>query len=83
MSEGYAALYISIVRGVSPDKAFRLLSGQKAENKHWTKQEMQEIESLRENGHTWSDIGEMFDVNGCTVNKRFNEYKQKKGKWKC
>lgn len=79
MDEGYMALVISILRNVSPDTAFRMLNGEERwyERRHWTAEDVEEIEALRESGMTWRMIGNTYGVTAQVVYKMYC-YRKKK-----
>lgn len=81
MTDGYAALYIAIVCNVPTQEAFLMLKGKKTVNRHWTVEEMKDIEVYRENGASWAEIAYIFGANKDSIAKRFNDYKYKRGRW--
>lgn len=71
MSENYMALCVSILAGVSPEKAFALLEGKpvhrepmKKRNKKWSETEIIIMRLLREKGNTWDEVGRQYGISG-------------------
>lgn len=77
MNEGYMALAVCILRNVTPERAFRILDGDKrcVERRHWTLEDINEIECLRTKGMTWKQIAQMYNT---TKNNIFNVCKYHK-----
>lgn len=72
IQENYMALYVAIVKGVSPDKAFSLL-GNKPKNetettkktfRRWGRTEISIMRLMRKRGDKWDDIGRRFGISG-------------------
>lgn len=80
-TEGWAALAISIILGVDTDMAFEMLTkpskrGVKNKNKY-TEQDIADMRKYREQGLTWTEIGEIFNIStSCAC--RMYYYKQGK-----
>lgn len=70
MTEGYAALYLSIIKGVSPEIAFKLLDNPRV-NKKWTPEDIKCTEEMREKGIGWNEIAESFKTNKQTAQRIF------------
>lgn len=68
--EGYMALCVSILRGVSPEKAFALLEGRtghrekKKHKKKWSKTEIIIMKLVHDRGGSWDDAGKQFGISG-------------------
>ena len=77
-ADGWMALCISILRGLPPDEAFRLLYNPARRNVKWNEEMFEEIELMRQKGMKWADIGAMYQVDGTTVCKSYYRFKGKK-----
>ena len=73
MSEGYMALCVSILAGVPPEKAFRLLAGKEGggqgtgrkPRRRWGGTEKQLMRLMHEKGAKWDGVGRKFGIPGC------------------
>ena len=74
--EGYMALCICILCNVPPDVAFRCYETGRA-NVTWTREDMQKIKALRQNGTKWKDIADEFSVDKDKLMKIYSSYKKK------
>ena len=80
-TEGWAALAISVILGVDADVAFDMLTkpskrGVKNKNKY-TEQDMADMSKYREQGMSWREIGEIFNI---SASGAFRIYAYKTGK---
>jgi len=67
MEEGYMALYVAIVKQVTPEKAFDLLNGKKnsrakKKNRKWTDTEILMMEIMHSQGMKWADVARNFRI---------------------
>lgn len=81
LTEGYAALYLSIVKAVSPDMAFDMLYEPRQRRK-WTDDEIKEIQEYREEGYTWKTLGAIFDTSPGNLHRMVKYYSTRKEKKK-
>ena len=77
MNDGWLALCISILKGVSPEVAFKMLDGNKVANRKWTDDDIRDIEELRNKGLSWQKVSEYY---GCTTEQIKRIYSYRKGK---
>lgn len=79
MDDGYLALMISIFRNVTPDTAFRMLSGDErwTKNRHWTCDDVENIENMRKDGMTWAEIGKDYGISSSAAYKMYYYNKKK------
>nr|DAY68079.1 MAG TPA: GcrA cell cycle regulator [Caudoviricetes sp.] len=77
--DGWCALCISILRNVSPDQAFRLFeTGVIYEKRKWSWEDIDDIQSYRDQGLSWKDIAEIFNMNKSGLIKNFDYWKKNK-----
>lgn len=74
--EGYMALCICILCNVPPDVAFRCYETGRA-NVARTREDMQRIKALRQDGAKWKDIADQFCVDKDKLMKIYSYYKKK------
>lgn len=76
MFENYAALIISILRGTTPEQSFELYnSGKVGVFRDPDKQNATEMTSLKAQGYTYKEIGEMFGISMGSVYKKMKRLK--------
>lgn len=74
-ADGWMALAISILRGVPHDEAFRMLDDPTRRNLRWTPELLAEVEEMREEGMTWDDIAEVYQVHKAGICRAYHRYK--------
>lgn len=70
LRENYYALYVSIVKGVTPNQAFALLGTKqlveeeapKRPQKKWNITEIMIMQRMRQKGRKWDEIGKQFGI---------------------
>lgn len=82
-TEGWAALAISVILGVDADVAFDMLTkpskrGTKNKNKY-TEQDIADMGKYREQGLTWTEIGDIFNISASGAYRMYT-YKRAKSK---
>ena len=75
MTEGYAALYLAIIKGVSPEMAFKMLDGKRTK-REWTIEDIKKMDKLRLRGVKWKTIAEIMGSNEKTIQNVFKYYKR-------
>ena len=76
MDEAYMALFVSIIKEVSPEEAMRLMEGKKPKKyRKWTAEDYEYIEFLRAEGKTWKQIGQDFGVATTCVQRNYSRWK--------
>lgn len=76
-ADGWMALCISILRGLPPDEAFRLLDDPTRRNLQWTPELLAEVEEMRKSGMSWNDIAKVYQVHKASVCKSYLRYRGK------
>lgn len=77
--ENYMALAVSILGNCPPDAAFRRLEkGVSHKNHKWSWEDIDEIQTCRNQGMKWEDIAEMFDTSATGLHKVFHYWKRNK-----
>ena len=79
-ADGWMALCISILRGVPPDEAFRLLDDPTRRNLQWTPELLAEVEEMRKSGMSWSDIAKVYQVHKASICKSYLRHKSKESR---
>lgn len=80
MTEGYAALLISIFRRVGPEEAFIILSRIGEERKincRLTDADYEEIRARRLAGETWREIGARYGRTSNNMQQNYHNYKSR------
>lgn len=65
MNDGIAALLLVILGDYTTEEAFAIVEGRKTKGRKrraWTREELDDITKLREEGVTWKEIADMFGV---------------------
>jgi hypothetical protein len=76
VDENYCALYLSIIKGYTPDQSFMALNGQKPKSgKEDIRAETEDIAALRSQGKTWPEIEEIMGISRQAAFKRLQRYK--------
>ena len=75
-NDGWSAFCIAILCYLSPDEAFERLAGGR-KNRKWTREDMQKIKALRQDGTKWKDIADQFCVDKGKLMKIYSYYKKK------
>lgn len=68
---------IAILCYLSPEEAFDRLETGGRKNRKWTREDMQRIKALRQNGTKWQDIADQFCVDKAKLIKIYSYYKKK------
>ena len=76
-ADGWMALCISILRGLPPDEAFRLLDDPTRRNLQWTPELLAEVEEMRKSGMSWNDIAKVYQVHKASVCRTYYRYNGK------
>lgn len=76
-ADGWMALCISVLRGVPPDEAFKMLEDPRRKKIKWTPEMFGEVEEMREQGMTWGEIAELYNVHKTSICRLYNRYKGK------
>ena len=79
LPEGYAALYLSIVKAVTPDRAFDMLYEPYREHRKWCDEDIMEIKECRKEGYSWRELGKMFGIDGGSLCRAVRLHTEKKG----
>ena len=80
LSEGYAALYLSIVKAVNPDATFDMLSEPFKQRRNWSDDDIREIQECREEGYTWAQLGEIYGTSPGNLFRMVRYYNTRKEK---
>lgn len=80
MSDGFAALYVSIVAGCNPDAAFRRLGinstyGERKGKNSFTDQDMADILAMKQAGASYRTIAREYGSTDDMIYKRLKAYK--------
>jgi len=82
LKENWYALLIASQRPVSIEQALRMMNeesiGKKKKYSKFTQDEVEYMQSLRNEGYTYRQIGEMYDISAHAVRSRINRRKQVK-----
>lgn len=81
MDENYAALFVSIYKGVPPESAFYMMRTGKQLYEHsyhfiFTEQDSEDMAKLRESKITYKEIGEMYGLKEGAVFVRIKRFKE-------
>ena len=79
-ADGWMALCISILRGLPPDEAFRLLDDPTRRNLQWTPELLAEVEEMRKSGMSRNDIAKVYQVHKASVCKSYLRHKSKESR---
>ena len=78
MKENYYALLICILRPATIEQSFDLLNGKitKVQNKSVTKDDVQDMVLMRQQGITYEEIGQIYGLSMQAVYMRIKRYKE-------
>lgn len=78
--EGWAALALCVLLSVGPETAFELLTDHTAPRKppKLTPEDFMDIEELKAQGYSWSEIGAMYGREKTNIWKAYTRYMKKK-----
>lgn len=76
-TESWMALYLSIIKQVTPEIAFNMLDGAKPKiRKSWTRNDIEDVVAYRNQGMTLKDIAEIMGVKRNNMTKRWGIWRQ-------
>lgn len=78
MKENYYALLICILRPVTIERSFDMLSGKitKVQNKAITKDDVRDMISMKQQGMTYQEISDIYGLSWDAVRRRIKRFKE-------